>query len=231
MKSISQILVFLFILLASNIFAHNLMSTRNKDTFDLIENIIDTNEIKFIKAYKGTCFNKESSMIQLFNSLRNRAINCGANGYKFKSQTFIDSNNTIEIFIDAYWISDSLKIINNSYHEKNAIYIFGSDLARKSIMHFRFNEIKTSVQSGTYFKYVGNIGERVTINKGGLFGATLYLNFKNVRSSVYISFKGFSVFDPPYTNGGLSIGWNTGRIIHIDEYLGRFLTFLLKEIK
>ncbi|MFA4853156.1 MAG: hypothetical protein WC599_11610 [Bacteroidales bacterium] len=227
MNDIKHFILFLFLLLATNSNAHGSFSFSSKDKFDLIENNIDTTKLKFIKTIKGTCYNKESSMIQLYNSLRDKAFYLGANSYKFKNKSIIDSNNTIEIYIDTYWISDSLKKINDSYHEKNAIYIFGSDLSSKSITFFSFNNIKMALLSGSYFKYVGKIGDKVNINKGGILGSTYTINYKEDRSSIFLTFKGLQFSDATYPTMG--IGITTGSILFLDDCMGRFLVLLLKE--
>lgn len=198
--------------------------------FIFLENNIDTTSIQFIKTIK--CIGKAQENIpSLFKAIKTEAQNLGANCFKLRHFSR-DSSNIITLTLDTYFASDSILVINDDSHPRNTVFIFCNDKNSKESHTFNLNKEKKTIKSGTYYKYKLKEGEEVKINKGGIFGATVWIKWEQNRQARFLSITGFSVADPrqpgPYPTAGASISFTTGSMAYIDKNMGRLLVEVLK---
>jgi len=81
---------------------------------------------------------------------------------------------------------------------------------------------------GTYMKWVLKEGEELKLNKGGVTGETMWLNYKQDKPADFVTITGFGL-NGPMPFGATSLSFNTGRFTFIDRNLGHLLTQVLKQ--
>ena len=65
------------------------------------------------------------------------------------------------------------------------------------------------------------------INKGGFTGMTVWVKWKEGKSSTYLSLTGLGIGNATYPYGSVGASINTGRLNFIETDLGLLLTRLL----
>jgi hypothetical protein len=198
--------------------------------FSFIEPLTDTTNIKFIATIKVTGETKKEEVVVLFNKLKTKAQQLGANAFKLNSFKIIDSSNIKILILDTYYGADSAMNLNFKNHVKNIVYIFGDAEKSDKTYSFKIDNVKKEIKGGTFYKYQNKEGQKVKINKGGFSGATLWINWKENKPATFLTLTGFGLGGAqiPYDQQ-FGMSFNTGRINYIDGDLGHLLTTVLTQ--
>ena len=235
-----QIIIFAFLLFSKLINAQSIeiicksdfISTSTDNDFSFIERTLDTTSLHFIARIKAIGKDNDTNIETLYKAIKDASHKLGANCFKFDDYKRQDSLNISMLVLDVYLGSDSLLNLNFLKHEKNVVYIFGSEKKSNKIYTFKLNNKKQIIKSGSFYKYQNKVGQEVKINKGGLFGATLWIKWRENKAATFLTLTGLglsgaTIQPPKYGTIGLTI--NTGRIYYLDGNLGHLLVLLLKQ--
>ncbi|MBS7786588.1 hypothetical protein KIH23_04710 [Flavobacterium sp. CYK-55] len=190
----------------------------------------DTSNI--IEVGKVKCTGKIDNVIVLFNAIRTRALQCGANAFKFESFKKTEPE-TAELVLSLYYNEDDLFDKNAELLPKNKIYIFGhQNLLSNKSQTFKLNDDKYEVKAGTYLVF-DRKPEGIKISKGGLTGETMYINPSEEGFCKFLSFSSIDINGAQSypSNGGVAVNFNTGRINHIEPNLALALLKIYRQIE
>lgn len=197
--------------------------------FAFLEKNTDTNKLEFVATIKSTGINSKTNLSSLYFAILEKAKAIGANCFKLNSFSLNDSSKIYSLTLDTYFGVDSLLDQNFDNHEKNMFFIFGDEKINGSDTYtFKIDGEKKKIKSGTYYKQELKEGKEVKINKGGISGMSIWLNWKPKRQSAFFNFTGFGLGGGSVPVGVVGASFNTGRITNIDGNLGSLLTQILK---
>lgn len=198
--------------------------------FEYINPTTDTLNYEFIATLKTKGRKSTADIGRLYINLSEKARIIGANSFKLNSFERNVSQREIELTIDIYFASDSVKRLNRANHAVNVIYLFGdSNFDTYKTYSFTINDQEKLIHSGQYLEVKLNEGEHVKIRKGGIAGSTVTINWENGKSAVYLSLSnfGFGGVAPPPGNSGYVVSFYTGKISYLDENIGQLLVNVL----
>jgi hypothetical protein len=141
----------------------------------------DTTGVNFIATLQATGSGRHSDIEELFSKIKEKALETGANAYRFKSFTRDSINKTSLMILDAYYATGPALQANIGRAEKGVIYVFGDAEKSNKTYTFKLNGDKKAFRGGSYYKHVMKPGEEVKINKGGITGATVWFTWKEDR--------------------------------------------------
>lgn len=197
--------------------------------FAFLETKTDTSKLEFVATIKATGINSKTNLSSLYFTILENAKAIGANSFKLNSYLQNDSSKIYSLILDTYFGVDSLLDLNFDNHEKNMFFIFGDEkIDGTDTYSFKIDGVKKKIKSGTYYKQELKEGKEVKINKGGITGMTIWLNWKPKRQSAFFNFTGFGLGGGSVPVGVVGASFNTGRISNIDGNLGSLLTQILK---
>lgn len=197
--------------------------------YAFIEPTIDTSKIEFVATILARDKNKKSIIEKLYFNIREQATKLGANCYKLKSFTRDTLKNETVLILESYVASDSLLALNTASHEKNAVFIFGSDKDDGKTVSLNVNGETKEIKSETYFKFILKEGEELSLSKGGFLGEKMWLSWGKDKQPAFFSLSGFGLSDwkEQPANG---VAFNSGRINPIENIsFGLLLTLLFKQ--
>lgn len=203
--------------------------TQEKDEdFAFIEPTTDVNSLTYVGTIKSTGVDKLAGVENLFFKLKEKAHELGANCFVLND--FKQGNNPQPsiLTLDIYNGNDSILNLNFANHEKNVIYIFGSEKRSNAQFNFRLDNVKKEFNSGTFYRHENKEGQEVKINKGGLTGMTLWIKWRENKPSTFLTLTGFGLGGGTVPYGTVGVAFNTGRISYIDGNLGHLLIQLIK---
>ncbi len=201
---------------------------KGKD-FSFIESATDTADMKFIATLKATGETKKEDLEVLFQKLKMKAQELGANCFKLSSFNIIDSGNKRILILDTYYGIDSVLDLNFKNHNKNAVYIFGDSEKSDKIYSFKIDNVKKEIKGGSFYKYQNKEGQKVKINKGGFSGATIWIKWEENKPPIFLTLTGFGLGGAPVPDGQIGMSFNTGRINYVDGDFGLLLVALLTQ--
>jgi len=194
-----------------------------------IEPQTDTAALQFVATFKATGKDSMSNGGDLYLLIKKEAKKVGANCFKLREFSR-DSLNKPIILLDSYYANDTIFNMNNSYHEKNVVFVFCDERASDVMFSLKVNNEKRTFKSGTFLKFNLKEGEELKLNKGGFSGTTAKFKYKKDKDAVYLSFSGFGLgggsMPPP---GTIGMSFNTGRMREMQEDYGQLLTLILKQ--
>jgi len=223
-----------FNLFISFIWSASFAQTKNSDNvFAFIDKSADTSSLKFIQTFR--CISKKGDDItSLYRAIKNQAQYKGSNCFIYKSFSK-DSSGVMTLTLDTYYGDDAMVEANFNNYESNTIYIISDGDFDNKLYSFNINGEKKVIKSGTYFKYVIQKGEKVTINKGGFFGSTAEIHWGENKPSQFFTLSGFGFSDIPLGYGsypisgpGVGVSFTTGKIKSVDRAIGYVLKMILK---
>ncbi len=203
--------------------------TEKIEVFDLIEKEVDTTRIQYIATLRSVGADKNATIQELYYALKRKSNFFGANGFRILE--YNASKGTL--LADVYYLTDTLFKENLSYHEKNFIYIFCREKVSDKKYNFKINGEKKFIHGGEYFRMANLMSTK--INKGGVLGATVWIEENQGRPSTFLAMDGFKIFDPmassPRYNNSSAIAISTGGLSYIEGGLGRILLRYLKPVE
>jgi hypothetical protein len=164
----------------------------------------------------------------LFNSIRSKALEYGANSFKFERFKKLDEENG-ELILSIYYNEGDFFERNAEKLPKNKIYIFGlQNLLSDKSQAFKLDDTKYEISAGTYLEF--DRKEETKINKGGFSGETLHIQKSDEGFCKFLSFSGINVNGAqanPAT-GAVGVSFNTGKINNIEPNLALALMKIYK---
>src|SRR5690349_1171488 len=131
MKSVFSFICLLFIVIAGNaqtveiIQRSAFVTTGPAKDFSFLEAGFDTAQVHFVATLRASGTPKQSDIDVLFNKLKQKALETGANAFTLNRFDRSDGTKTAELVLDAYFATDSALFANYMAHEKNVVCIFG----------------------------------------------------------------------------------------------------------
>lgn len=213
------------------VYQSNLKNLPEGKMYAFLEPGTDTSKVQFVATIRAKDKNRKSNIESLYFEIRKQANELGANCYRIKSFKRGGEKDETILVLDCYFASDSLLKINTANHEKNVVFIFGSEREDDDPVSFKLNGETIDIKAGTYYKIVLKEGVEVKVSKGGFSGAAMWLNWEKDKQPSFYALSGFGLngagFQPP---GGIGVSFNTGRINRIGNIsLGLLFTQLLKQ--
>ena len=199
------------------------------EVFAIIEPITDTSKINYVATIQGKDKNKKSNIEFLYFEIRKTATKIGANCFRIKSFERGGERNEAILILDCYVADEKTLKINIENREKNVIYLFGNEREGDNSTSYKINGEEKEIKSGTFHKIIISENQKIRINKGGITGTTVTLNWENNKEPVFLTLTGFGLasMDRQPING---IAFNTGGVNTINNNnLGLLLTRLLKQ--
>jgi hypothetical protein len=197
--------------------------------FAFIESSTDINAFNFVATIKVTGVDKLASIENVYLKAKEKGHELGANCFKLSDYKQVDNPRTSILTLDVYNGGDSILNINFSNHEKNVVYIFGSERKSGETYSFKIDNIKQELKSGTYYRHENKEGQEVKINKGGFTGATVWIKWKENKPATFLTLTGFGLGGGSVPYGTVGVSFNTGRINYIDGNLGHLLLQVLSD--
>lgn len=229
-----KILFFLCLIITNMVIAQdveiiskgNFSSEEKPKVFAFLETKTDTMPLKYVACFKSAGPYKKTTISDLFSKIKIEAQTLGANCFRLKSYNY-DSTN-ITIVLDTYFGDDSLLHRNFANHEKNVVFVFCSDRLDNEKYSLKVNGQKIEFTSGTYIKLPLKEGQELKLNKGGITGETIWLNYKQDKSAVFLTATSLGLGGPT-PPGTVGLAFNTGRLNYLDGNLGYLLAQVLKQ--
>ena len=192
---------------------------KERKDFIYLEKNTDVSNAKYIGRLKVT--NKQNSIYMAVYLLKDKAQKKGANSFKFIE--FKNENKITELVIDAYVITEEIKIINRNNLPKNKLYFFGKDnIEKQTIEEYSLNDDLKQIKSFHYT--IVDFDKEVKIYKGKAFGSSLTLKPSDLNNLQFINFSGFGASSTSMASGGVGLSFSGGSIIEMDADYGLLLT-------
>jgi hypothetical protein len=110
------------------------------------------------------------------------------------------------------------------------ILIFINCRSRKNgVFGQTLNNEKITIYPCRYYVYQSDIGEKVNVSIGGIFGSGYTRKGEEGKVSIYLSLGGFNVRPGVGISGGVGLRFSAGEIYPLDMNFGQFLTEILEE--
>lgn len=211
--------------------------------FELIQNGPDISRYDKVAQLEGKVIKAEEGSIEkLFSSFRYKSKKMGANAYRI--DTVMDKKAVMTIHLSLYFLPDSLLKINNSYLNKNEVYIFGPLDKTKNSVIAKINNENNSFEPFHFKKYKLKNKEKLSMQVGKVFGDdhtiignenanSLYYTLGKFTSSLANNYaqdknsKGIRVGN--MGQNGSTLRFNSGDISQLEEDFGEFLSKILIE--
>jgi hypothetical protein len=188
----------------------------------------DTTAIQFVATFKATRQDTMTGAPDQYLLIKKNAQKAGANCIKLKEFSF-DSSGSPTMVIDAYFGTPDVISTNNTYHEKNVVFVFFSERLKDEVFSLKVNNEKITLSAGTFLKLYLKEGEELKLNKGGFTGVTAKFKYKKDKDAIYLLFTGGGIGGGGApAMGSVGISFNTGRVREMTEDYGQFLTQTLK---
>lgn len=204
--------------------------TLQKPEYQQLIYISDSTDVSnSIFVGKAKCVGELKNVISLFNSIRSKALEYGANSFKFESFRKIDQENA-ELVLSLYYNEGDFFDTNAEKLPKDKIYIFGlQNLLSDRTQAFKLDSIKYEISAGTYMEF-DRKAEETRINKGGFSGETLYIKKSEEGFCKFLSFSGINVNGGQANpvSGAVGVSFNTGKINNIEPNLALALMKIYK---
>ena len=215
----------------------------NDCPFEMIQNGLDYSRFEKVAQLEGKFIKAEEGSIEkLFSTFRYKSNKMGANAYRF--DTIIDNKAVITLHLSIYCLQDSILKKNNSYRNKNEVYLFGPLDKTKNTVIAKINNENSSFEPLHFKKYKLKNKEKISLKVGKLFGNNHTLIGSENANSVYCKLGKFTGrvtnnYAPNKNTIGIRIGemgyngsaygFNSGDISQIEDDLGLFLSNILTE--
>ena len=207
------------------------VSEKQKE-FYYIEKDFPLTDDRWLATLEGFCTNtKTSNLEKLFYDFWKTANAMGANA--FFVEDFSNNTDTIFVIVSIFNLTEQELDDNYELYSCNKIYVFGdliaSNLKTKTpkSRNIKLNKEKVTIYPLSYYEYQSNIGEKVNISIGGLFGSGYTRTGEEGKVSVYLSLGGGTVRPGVTPMGGVGVNFSTGSIYLLDMNLGQFLAEIL----
>jgi hypothetical protein len=203
------------------------------EEFYYIEKEFPLTNDRWIATIEGVCTNtKKSNLEILFYNFWEMANELGANSF------FIDdfSFNTDTVFVTISLFNLEEKELDDNYalYPCNKIYVFGDLIASNFKTQtpknrgIKINKEKIKIYPLSYYEYQSDIGEKVQVSIGGIFGSAYIRTGEAGKISAYLSLSGGTLRPMITPMGGTGIGFSSGNIYPLDMNFGQFLAEVLK---
>jgi hypothetical protein len=191
---------------------------------------MDTSQLKFVATFKATGRDSTADWSDdLYVMVKKKAIKLGANSYKLR-EVHKDTSNTTIMTFDTYFASESLFKINESFYERNVVYVFADLIPSDKTFSLNVNGTKKVFKAGTFLKLEIKEGEELSLNKGGLTGATRSFNYEENQPATYLTVTGFGLGGGQFPRpGAIGLSFNTGRLMEYNPDNGELLIQILKQ--
>ncbi len=197
--------------------------------FAFIEPKTDPAGYTFVSTYKVTGKGESARITNLFLLISERALQDGATCFKLGSFERNSAREEATLVLDTYYWNDSVRLENFNNHEQDCIYIFGGEAPDEdNSMHFKINNEKKTLKSGTWYRHQRKEGEEVKINVGGITGMTVWYTLHGHKPNLFLTLTGLGVGGAPASSNVVGLSVNTGRIRQVPGDLGCLLVRLLK---
>jgi len=198
--------------------------------FYFLHHVVDTTAMMFVGTYRAYGVGTKSTIEKFYNLIRAEALKNGANSFRLVKIYRAEATVPGELVLEAYFSSEDVIAKSKALKEKNAVFVFSSELKSEGqATSFRVNNEKQVLRGGWYARYTLPAGEELKISKGGVIGASAIFAGKEGREAVYLSHSGLGVgpgIGP--TGNGVGVSFNAGRVSQMDEALGELLTLVLE---
>jgi hypothetical protein len=182
------------------------INLKPRRSFDLcfIDTSFDTGKLKFIATIKVTEENSKgwgtTGFGRMYWKLQLRARKMGVNAFKLNSFFYSDSSKFMSITLDTYFASDNELLNIKSKKEQNVLYVLPAypRYLPEDNYSFKLNGVTIKLEYRQYFKYWLKIGEKVLLSKGN---SDEHFLGKPNQTSIFLSFSGCCVFNPPLLTG------------------------------
>lgn len=237
MKTYS-LLLFLLLGLQINSIAQEIVVLEKVDSvqelsfnvFHLIDKHFELHNKKPLSRLKGIALTaKKEGVESLFYNLAYQANELGANAFSIKSKWL--HADSIVVLLDIFYLNEDETAQNLSLTPSNNIYIFGDISTKPSSKNIRVNGNKMALKPMSYVVHQNNIGERSSIEVGGLMGTKIWITGEENKESLYYSVKGFNLNPAENYNPQASISFNNGSFYPVAPNFAIFLIQLLDENK
>ena len=208
------------------------VSEKQKE-FYYIEKDFPLTDDRWIATLEGFCTNtKKSNLEHLFYDFWETANGMGANA--FFIEDFLNVTDTIFVTVSIFNLTEQELDDNYELFSCNKIYVFGDLIASNfktktpKNREIKINREKIKIYPLSYYEYQSDIGEKVNISIGGLFGSAYTRIGEAGKVSVYLSLGGGTLKPAVTPMGGVGISFSTGSIFPLDMNFVQFLTEILK---
>lgn len=212
---------------------------KQEEKFTYIESKYDPSYLKYIRTFQ--CNSKEGDDISsMLRAIRIQAVPLGANCFRLKNFSRIDSTGQMTLILETYFATDRQLELNSALHETNVMYIFSDHNFGGRIHTFKLNDSIFSLPAGYYYKYYLKYGEEASLNKGGHFGSTLEVTYREDKPPIFIRITGAGFTKVPGANfsdvSGVKqnktvLGLTGGKLHYLTSNLGLLLANTLQLLK
>lgn len=204
---------------------------KREEQFTYIESKFDYTYLKYIRTFQ--CNSKEGDDISsMLRAIRIQAVPLGANCFRLKNFTRIDSTGQMTLILETYFATDIQLELNSALHETNVMYIFSDHNFGGRIHTFKLNDSIISLPAGYYYKYYLKYGEEASLNMGGHFGSTLTIRWIENKPPLFIKVSGAGLADVYGVNQNKVIfGLTGGKLYYLTTNLGLLLANTLQLLK
>jgi len=189
---------------------------------------------RWIATLEGFCTNTRSSNLEnLFYDFRKTANAMGANA--FLIEKFSNAVDTISVTVSIFNLTEEELDDNYALYPCNRIYVFGDLIASNfktkipKNREIKINKEKIKIYPLSYYEYQSDIGEKVDISIGGIFGSGYTRIGEAGKVSVYLSLGGGTIKPAVTPMGGVGVSFSNGSIYPLSINLGQFLAEILGE--
>jgi hypothetical protein len=208
----------------------NFVKTSDDKDFSFIEPATDLHALQHVATIKVSGSDKEASTELLYFKAKRMASELGANSFTLNNYNQTENPPAAVLVLDLYYGSDSTLEANFARHEKNVVYLFGSDRKSTESYSYKVNSIKQELKAGSFARYeLTEEQEQLKINKGGMTGATMWLKWQENKPATFLTLTGFGLGGGEVPYGTVGMSFNTGRIYTIDGNLGHLLVQLMSK--
>jgi hypothetical protein len=208
---------------------------KKQKEFYYIEKDFPLTDERWLATLEGFCTNTtKSNPEQLFYDLWKKANKMGANAFFIKD--FSNTTDSIFVTVSIFNLTEEQLDDNYELYSCNKIYVFGdlivSNFKTKTpkSRSFKINKEKIKVYPLSYYEYQSDIGEKVNVSIGGLFGSSYTRTGEARKKSIYLSFSGETIKPEinPMPMGGVGVRFSAKSIYLLDMNFGQFLVEILK---
>ena len=211
------------------------VSEKQKE-FYYIEKDFPLTDERWIATMEGFCTNtKKSNLENLFYSFRKTANDMGANS--FFVENFMNSTDTVFVTVSIFNLTEEELDKNYELFSCNKIYVFGdltvsnSKTKMSKSREIKINKEKIKIYPLSYYEYQSDIGEKVDISIGGLFGSGYTRIGEAGKVSVYLLLGGGTVKPGITPMGGVGVLVSNGSLNSLSINFGQFLAEILRKIE
>jgi len=213
--------------------------TNKPEAFEYIDYKMDLSSFYKIAEFKLKIDKHgKKSITNVFYDFWSIANNMGANSFSIEDVTLEDGQYVV--FVDLFYLNDENMQYNYSLYEENVIIVFG-DLDTKNedkAKSFKLGKEKVSLLPYTYIKHQNEVGEKIKLSIGGIFGSSVTEVGGEHKLGRCYSLGGTRVMP----SGGVAVGTggsgmgvgiaiSTGSIYPMDLNFGLFVMTVLDTVK